>query len=158
MKFQTRPLHADDGPWPFRHPAGGQIPICTMWFLFILFFFFPALNLAIKAVHTCHFIGCSGQTANTAIGFVFLLQKNSLFFFFLEITKQIKTFCWKTGWKWKSFCPFVFAGNYQQEALSDGLPLETPSLTVSIRPESFSYCKYHNNAGSLCSGQMHALL
>lgn len=50
----------------------------------------------------------------------------------------------------------------RQEALSDGLPLETPSLTVSIRPESFSYCKYHNKAKQrrqpLASGQTRALL
>lgn len=46
----------------------------------------------------------------------------------------------------KSFCPSVFEGNYQVQALSDGLPLETPSLTMSIKPEGSSYCKYHNKA------------
>lgn len=40
-------------------------------------------------------------------------------------------------------------GSHQRVALSDGLPLESayaPSLTVPIRPEGFSYCKYYDEA------------
>lgn len=154
------------GPGRLDTQLEAEFPFAPCGFCLFYFFFPPALNLPVKAVHTCLFIGCSGQIANTSISWFFFspAEKYSLLLSFL----------------------FLF-GNYktnQDFLLEDSVEVSPSTLLslqaiISKRPcQMGSHWKLHHwpcqlglrashtvntitrqsNADSLCAGQIYALL
>lgn len=157
------------GPGHLDTQLVAEFPFAPCGFcLFYYFFVPPASNLLVKAVHTCLFIGCSGEIANTSISFfVFFFspsEKHSLLLSFLFLLGNYKT--------------------NQDFLLEDSVEVSPSTLLslqaiISKRPcQMGSHWKLHHwpcqlglrashtvntitrhsNAGRLCSGQIYAPL
>lgn len=146
-------MHADEGPsWRLNSHLYRAASVSVVRYIFP-----PAPNLLVSAACPCwkryNLTIKKKKVINLAVAVKVQIYTVQSF----SIKNKSRLASRKPGSK--SFCPSVFEGNYQVEALSDGLPLETPSLTTSIKPEGSSYCKYHNKANPVKtdSGQTYVL-